>query len=269
MVLSGEGWGNAAEQTFDYSMDTRVTRLDVYLAGVRAIELLLCADSNLQLRLNGHTARVEKGEPLLTELNGLGSVQRRVVSEGGNARGVSKRSDLLCRDGARGGEVEVTRGRLMKRKCGRVFRRVRRRQKANLNRNEEEEEEEEEEGEEVEAIAGSRKTGSGLTYNPLALYFPPQHSHPCAACDAVAPVAVCWCGEPQPAQIAPETFQKYQWRIKPQSTHCEDPKPVGLHINPHSRKWICPAMPSAFTSAAYLAWSPHRAWGRPCHLHSL
>ena len=47
------------------------------------------------------------------------------------------------------------------------------------------------------AIAGSRKTGSGLTYNPLALYFPPQHSHPCAACDAVAPVAVCWCGEPR------------------------------------------------------------------------
>ena len=34
---------------------------------------------------------------------------------------------------------------------------------------------------------------------PLALYFPPQHSHPCAACDAVAPVAVCRCGEPQPA----------------------------------------------------------------------
>ena len=46
-------------------------------------------------------------------------------------------------------------------------------------------------------------------------------------------------------------------------------KPVGLRINPHSRKWICPAMPSAFISAAYLAWSPHRAWGRPCHLHSL
>ena len=72
-----------------------------------------------------------------------------------------------------------------------------------------------------------------------------------------------------PAQIAPETFQKYQWRIKPQSTHCEDPKPVGLHINPHSRKWICPAAPSALTSVACLAWSLHRAWGRPCHLHSL
>ena len=47
-----------------------------------------------------------------------------------------------------GGEVEVIRGRLMKRKGGRVFRRVRQRQKADLNRNEEEEEEEEE-GEEA------------------------------------------------------------------------------------------------------------------------
>ena len=59
------------------------------------------SESKLQLRLDGHTACVEKGEPLLTELAGLGPVQRALVRDGGGAHGVYRRSDLLARDGSR------------------------------------------------------------------------------------------------------------------------------------------------------------------------